>query len=65
MGDFNADPFEGRAWNILVDFMVQNDLKCYDFDLLESNTTTFTSFDNSHCKWLDHIVGRNCQGVYV
>ena len=65
MGDFNADPFRGRAWDILHEFMVQNNLECFDFKLLGPNTITFTSFDNSHSKWLDHIVGRNCQGAYI
>ena len=65
MGDFNADPFGGKAWNALLDFMARNDLECFDFTLLANDTITFTSFDNSHSKWLDHIVGRNCQGVYV
>ena len=29
-GDFNADPFSGRAWRNLSDFMVRNSLKCFD-----------------------------------
>ena len=65
MGDFNADPFRGRAWDILHEFMVQNNLECFDFKLLGLNTITFTSFDNSHSKWLGHIVSRNCQGAYI
>ena len=65
MGDFNADPFRGRAWNILHEFMVQNNLECFDFKLLGPNTITFTSFNNSHSKWLDNIVGRNCQEAHT
>ena len=45
--------------------MVQNNLECFDFKLLGPNTITFTGFDNSYSKWLDHIVSRNCQGAYI
>ena len=29
--------------------------------MLDKNTITFTSYDNSHSNRLDHIIGRNCQ----
>ena len=65
LGDFNADPFVGRAWRNLDDFITRNALKCFDFDVLDMNTFTFTSYGGSHCKWLDHFVGRNCAGVKI
>ena len=61
IGDFNADPMHGRAWNALTEFMLRNNLTCFDVAMLDKNTITFTSYDNSHSKWLDHIIGRNCQ----
>ena len=63
MGDFNADPFMGRAWHNLNDFRARNNLKCFDFDFLDVDTFTFTSYGGSHCKWLDHFIGRDCIGV--
>ena len=63
VGDFNADPFVGRAWKNLTDFRLHNNLKCFDFDALDRNTFTFTSYGGSYCKWLDHFVGRDCVGA--
>ena len=65
IGDFNADPFTGRAWGNLREFMERNSLTCFDYDILDSDTFTFTNYGDSHCKWLDHIIGRGCQGVIV
>ena len=65
IGDFNADPFIGRAWKNLKEFMVRNAIKCYDVDSLSNNTITFISHDNSHCKWLDHVIGRDSQNSCV
>ena len=41
LGDFNADPFNGRAWSNLYSFMSRNSLECFDFKLLDSSTFTF------------------------
>ena len=65
MGDFNADPFNGRAWSNLHDFMEQNGLKCFDYEMLDSSTVTFTSYDGSFSKWLDHMIGRESQKSIV
>ena len=65
LGDFNADPYVGRAWTNLKEFMARNAIKCYDFESLSSDTITFISHDNSHSKWLDHILGRDCQDSCV
>ena len=65
IGDFNADPFIGRAWQNLNEFIVQNNLKCYDVDSLNCNTITFISNDGSHCKWLDHFLGRDNKTSYI
>ena len=65
MGDFNADPYSGRAWKNLCDFLSRNSLQCFDYAMLESSAFTFVSFGNTYCKWLDHIVGRNANGISV
>ena len=65
MGDFNADPFSGRAWNNLSVFKNHNNLKCFDFDALDKDTFTFMSYGGAYTKWLDHIVGRDCDDVTV
>lgn len=65
IGGFNADPFTGRAWHNLQEFMQRNSLRCSDFESLESHTFTFTNYGNSHCKWLDHIIGKSCQDANV
>lgn len=65
MGDFNADPYTGRAWSNLGDFSSRNNLKCFDFETLDSSTFTFISYGNTHCKWLDHVVGRDSDNVSV
>ena len=65
MGDFNADPFSGRAWSNLSAFVSHNDLKCFDFEVLDKDTFTFMSYSGAHTKWLDHIVGRDCNDITV
>ena len=65
MGDFNADPYSGRAWNNLCEFSMRNSLKCFDFDMLPADTVTFISFGNTYCKWLDHIVGSDSEDIFV
>ena len=57
-GDFNADPHHGRAWRSLSDFMGRCGLKCYDYELLPTHAFTYVSYSDSHCKWLDHLIGR-------
>ena len=42
-----------------------NSLKCYDVDQLPDDTFTFISYGESHCKWLDHIIGKNSSHVRV
>ena len=44
LGDFNADPFSGRAWHSLNDFMTRNYLKCFDYEVLDHSTFTFMSY---------------------
>ena len=51
MGNFNADPFIGRVWTHLTDFMEYNDLTCFDANMLDSQFFTFVSFNNSSTKW--------------
>ena len=63
IGDFNADPFTGRAWNNLSVFMYENNSRCLDFELLEKETFTFMSYGGAFTKWLDHIVGRNSNNI--
>ena len=57
LGDFNTDPFNGRAWNNLYSFMSRNSRECFYFKLLDSSTFTFMPFGNSYTRWLHHIVG--------
>ena len=64
-GDFNADPFSGRAWQHLEDFCSQNSLRCYDFDLLDEDSYTFIGYGNSVSKWLDHFVGTENNNIVV
>ena len=65
LGDFNADPFMSRAWNHFNHFCEKNYLSCMDFKLMDSSSFTFILYNNSYCKWLDHIVGRNSKDVCV
>ena len=65
IGDFNANPKSGRAWNNLSSFMDRNDFKCFDVDMLEESTFTFISYGDAHTGWLDHVVGRNSNATHV
>ena len=65
LGDFNADPFIGRAWGNLCNFISRNYMECFDFKLLDSSSFTFVSYGNTHTKWLDHIIGRNTEGINI
>ena len=57
VGDFNADPLSGRAWQNLSHFINRNHLKCFDVGLLPHDSFTFIGYGNSQSRWLDHIVG--------
>ena len=41
IGDFNADPLKGRAWDNLTLFMQRNNLQCFDVETLSESTFTF------------------------
>ena len=40
-------------------------MECSDFKLLDSSSFTFVSYGNTHTKWLDHIIGRNTEGINI
>ena len=63
IGDFNADPFSGRAWGNLNHFIDENNLICFDFYALPNDTYTFISYGNSVSRWLDHVVGKSHENV--
>ena len=63
IGDFNADPFGGRAWNNLKEFIDRNKFCCFDVDKLSNDTFTYISNSYGNCKWLDHVIGRSVDGV--
>ena len=65
LGDFNADPFSGRAWDNLKDFFETHQLECFDFNNLRNSDYTYMSYSSGHTKWLDHIIGRTMNGVAV
>ena len=65
IGDFNADPHSGRAWNNLVNFVSRNSLKCFDVLSLPPDTFTFVGYGNSQSRWLDHIIGREHSNIEV
>ena len=65
VGDFNADPISGRAWQNLSHFMVTNSLKCFDVETLPRETFTFLNYGNSVGRWLDHIVGRTHADIAI
>ena len=64
-GDFNADPFCGRAWSNLSDFMRNNYFTCFDVDILDESTFTHISFSHAYCKWLDHFIGRSYDNITI
>ena len=45
--------------------MERNDLVCYDVDTLDNSTFTFLSYGNSYTKWLDHLIGKDCDKTKV
>ena len=61
--DFNADPFSGRAWGNLNNFIGKNNLICFDFYALPNDTYTFISYGNTVGRWLDHVVGKSHENV--
>lgn len=65
IGDFNADPLSGRAWDNLSNFMHKNSLVCFDVDQLNLDTFTFVGYGNSSSRWLDHIIGENHKDIDV
>ena len=65
MGEYNADPFIGRAWTHLTEFIEYNDLTCFYVNVLDSQCFTFVPFNNSNIKWLDHVVRRNSQNILI
>ena len=65
IGDFNADPFIGRAWSSLSEFMIRNNLYCIDYNKLNQDTFTHVNYGTSLCKWLDHVVVGYCNTVSV
>lgn len=65
LGDFNADPFSGRTWRNLSEFMNTNYLHCFDVEKLENDTCTFFGYGNSVTKWLDHVIGKEHNFIQV
>ena len=65
VGDFNADPFSGRAWDNLSQFIQRNLFKCFDVDFLDENSCTFVGYGNSVSRWLDHVIGKEHGNVKV
>ena len=65
LGDFNADPFSGRAWTNLSDFIINNSLKCFDVTQLNNDSCTFVGYGNSVARWLDHIIGKEHRDIEV
>ena len=44
VGDFNADPFIGRAWENLSNFRKRNNRTCFDKEMLNDDSFTFISY---------------------
>lgn len=66
VGDFNADPFSGKAWQHLSNFMNGNLFLCHDKEMLGNDTCTFVGYSNSIPKWLDHIIGtKNTNNISI
>ena len=59
------DPLSGRAWRNLSNFMINNLLECIDVSQLPSDSFTFVNYGNSFSRWLDHVVGRQTDDIYV
>ena len=64
-GDFNACPFYGRSWSSLSEFNNRNNLECFDYLKLPSDSFTYVSFSDSNCKWLDHLMGKLEDNVVI
>ena len=58
IGDCNADPISGRAWQNLSHFMLTNSLEGFYVNSLPRDSFTFLSYGTSTGRWLDHIIGR-------
>ena len=58
IGDFNADPFHGRAWRSIKGFIDRLKLICFDYEMMPTDTFTYISYSDSQCKWLDHFIGK-------
>ena len=68
VGDWNADPYFGRAWENLTAFIQRNNFTCIDTNSLPSDTFTYISNSTGYVKWLDHILGwslNNCDVTEV
>ena len=65
LGDFNAAPSTGRVWRNLREFMIRNNLFCFDVNYLDDSTFTYVFYGNIYYKWLDHVIGGNCQDIAV
>ena len=65
IGDFNADHLCWRAFGNFKDFISRNDLRCFEVDILDEDTFTFLSYENSFTKWLYHVIGRTCNNVDI
>ena len=40
-------------------------MEWFDFKVLDSSSFTFVSHGNTHTKLLDHIIGRNTEGINI
>ena len=64
IGDFNADPFKGRFFNIFESQMVDHSLSFCDVIQLPASSFTYISQNSSATtSWLDHIARSNPQLV--
>ena len=64
-GDFNADVGGGRAWDSLAEFVERNSLIMFDVEMLPQDSFTHISYSTSHCKWLDHVLGKSFNNISV
>ena len=54
-GDFNADPYKGRFWNLLKAFAADFSFKIAD-QILPIDTFTYLSPFHNTTSWLDHVL---------
>lgn len=59
IGDFNADPFNGRFWQLLKTFCHENSLLVFDFLNLSNNSFSYISPSHNTTSWLDHVITSN------